>query len=161
LTSAGSSDVALVKLDPTLTVLWAKRIGNVSEDDAYALTRDSANNLLLLGSFSEDTIFGTNRITPNIGGQLFVTRFNVTGDFSCGFPAGHIATVAGSRGFVGDTSGNVFLANGSALLKFDSNGNMVWSRGFSQSFGIKNLTGVAVTSGTNVFVSGAIPLGTA
>src|SRR5262249_37813423 len=29
LTAAGSSDVALVKLDPSLNVLWAKRVGNV------------------------------------------------------------------------------------------------------------------------------------
>lgn len=162
LTSAGAADVALFKLDANLTPLWAKRLGDTGDDSAFQLTRDASNNLTLLGSFSEGAAFGTNRITPAIGGQLFATRFSPAGDFSWCTPLGiDFVDVSGSRGFVTDAAGNLFLASGPRLVKMDASGHIVWTRAASPTFGIKNLTGAAVLNATNLFISGSIPVGAA
>ena len=82
LTSAGDSDVAMVKLDTALNPLRARRVGSAGTDEAFELAWNSANQLLLLGCFSTDTQLGGTLITPNIANQLLVARFSPAGDYS-------------------------------------------------------------------------------
>ena len=51
LTSAGDYDMAVAKVDPNGTLVWAKSFGGTDWDDAWGLATDGAGNVFVTGTF--------------------------------------------------------------------------------------------------------------
>ena len=51
--SANSKDIFIVKLDPAGNVLWARSEGGNLAENAYGITVDHQNNVILTGQFQE------------------------------------------------------------------------------------------------------------
>ena len=179
LTSLGSIDGFVSKLDSAGNFLWAKRIGNSGGDNAKSVAVDSNGNVLIAGDFSGTVDFdpsdGTTNLTSNGEGDIFISKFDPAGNFL--WAKGFGGTSVDSGIFLAiDLSGNIAVTGifsnavdfdpgvGTSTLtsdgdwdiyvsKFDTNGNLLWSKrrgGTGRDIG----DGVAFDSAGNVYSSG-------
>lgn len=80
LTSAGSDDLFLLKLDSSGNFLWVKTVGSNSDDGAYSVSIDSSNNLYLGGYFNGTVDFdfgaGITNLVSAGSYDSFIAKFN-------------------------------------------------------------------------------------
>jgi len=96
LTCAGSSDIFLVKQDPSGTVLWAKSFGGALLDEGYAVATDASNNVFITGTFGSPSMtIGTTTLNSNGNNDIFVAKFDAAGTFQWAKSAGGIENDAG------------------------------------------------------------------
>ncbi|MBF2050378.1 MAG: DUF4347 domain-containing protein [Elainella sp. C42_A2020_010] len=150
LTSAGSEDIFVTKLDSTGNVVWAKNFGGSGADKANTVL-DKAGNLYLTGSFSNSISFGSTTLTSTGETDAFVTKLDSTGNVVWAKNFGGISAEVVDRILV-DQSGNLFVIGsfsnsisfGSTTLtstgsentfvtKIDSTGNVVWAKSFGSA----------------------------
>ncbi|MEP7119311.1 MAG: hypothetical protein ABJE95_00135 [Byssovorax sp.] len=79
-TSAGGSDIFLVKLDPTGKTLWAKAFGNPADQAGYAVAVDQNGNVFITGQIVGGVNFGGGVVSAGAGNNLFVTKLDATGN---------------------------------------------------------------------------------
>jgi len=134
LSSAGSSDIFVLKLDSSGGYVWAKRIGASSADYGYALTCDTSGNLYVTGNFSGTVDFDPGPLIYNMSpGGLFVLKLSPSGSFLWAK-----STTNGIPSDIDlDDSGNVFTVG-----RFSSTVD------FDPGTGVYNLT----SSGSDVFI---------
>ncbi len=155
LSSYGSDDVFIQKLDANGDFVWAKSVGGADLDDALSITLDASNNVLVSGSFLSVADFdpGPNNfnIFATLGDGGFVLKLDNNGDFVW---AKGILSTGGttnlSHDILVDTLNNIFTlgtytgsydfdpgtglhelnsAGGtdSYVLKLDSTGSFAWA----------------------------------
>ncbi len=143
LTSAGSADIFVSKLDGAGNFTWAKRIGGADGDFSSAITRDVAGNVYLAGSFSGTADFdpgaGVYNLTSAGSSDIFVLKLTGAGDFAWAKRMG------GNGGAYGtdialDGAGNVYTT-----------GSFSGTADFDPGAGVYNLT--SADYATDVFVS--------
>ncbi|MCH8330930.1 MAG: SBBP repeat-containing protein, partial [Bacteroidetes bacterium] len=66
LTSTGSKDIFIQKLDPSGNLLWAKRIGGTEDDYPGSITKDASGNLYTTGTFRSTVDFDPGSGTANL-----------------------------------------------------------------------------------------------
>ena len=81
LTSAGSLDIFVAKYDPNGELVWARRAGGSSSDDAFEIATDGAGNSYVTGRFGGTATFGlgdANQTTLTSAGSLdvFVANYD-------------------------------------------------------------------------------------
>ncbi len=87
LTSEGSSDIFVLKLDPQGNFIWAKSMGGPNGDTGYGIALDNDRNVYITGGFSGTANFDPGPGTFNIIGattghhEIFVVKLNNDGDF--------------------------------------------------------------------------------
>jgi len=117
LSSAGSSDIFIVKYDASGNVLWAKSTGGTDQDFGQSLTINASGNVLLAGYFRSSSItFGSTTLT-NAGSatdDIFIVKYDANGNVLWAKSAG------GTDGDVGygistDAIGNILVTG-----RFDS-----------------------------------------
>lgn len=74
LTSAGQSDVFVVKLDPTGAHQWSRGFGDASEQVGTTITGDALNNVYVAGQFQGTINFGGGPQQSPAGKSLFLTK---------------------------------------------------------------------------------------
>ena len=180
LTSAGGSDIFVVKLDSSGTVLWAQRFGGTGDDVALGVAVDKRNGeVAVTGYFSGTTAFGVTSYTSTAFKDAFLVRLTSggsvlwskrigTSDWS-GSPDdyGYGVAVDPNNGDVVATgqfacsglydfgAGTVVVYSGvnTFLTRYDALGNLRWAKclkSFSQDSG----RAVAVDASGNVLVTG-------
>jgi hypothetical protein len=153
LTSAGSTDVFISKLDPSGNFEWAKKLGGTSAEMGNSITVDSNSNVYLTGWFSETVDFdpgsGIFNLTSAGGSDIFIIKLNDVGNFDwakqlggTGLDEGLSVAVDGSghvytTGFFNgtadfdpgpDSSNLTSLGNTDVFIsKLDASGNFVWA----------------------------------
>ncbi|KYF82590.1 hypothetical protein BE18_44670, partial [Sorangium cellulosum] len=145
LTSAGPTDVFLLKLDPAGALLWSKRFGSDSADTGHAVAVDGSGNVLLAGihgnnNGTRDMSYGGCEPLPPLGSEgVFVAKFDPEGN--------HIwsrRSVVDRRmrhlfeQLAVDALGDVYVAfflgewywdpSSPYVTKLDSAGNLLWSK---------------------------------
>jgi hypothetical protein len=172
LTSAGSNDVFVVKLDPTGTVLWAKRFGNNYDQRATSVAVDSTGNIFVTGYFGGSMAAGGTILTSAGGNDVFVLKLDPTGTVLWGkgygdsadqYAMGIAVTDQGDPvltgrffgtidfGIINLTSGgdtDVFVANLAG-----NNGACVWSYSYG---GADSQNGSSIAVGEGVFLTGSV-----
>lgn len=150
-------DFTLLKLSPSGALLWESRYhGGSGADRARALAVDSSGNAYLTGESIGSTSgfdYATTKFSPS-GALLWSKRFTSAGnanDFAR-------AIILDSQGNVIVTGGSHGPPNGTAnvtTIKYDSNGNEIWTRTFDGPAGARD-EGFAVTVDEfdNVYVAG-------
>ncbi|MBK7854698.1 MAG: hypothetical protein IPJ79_07055 [Bacteroidetes bacterium] len=87
LTSAGSTDIAVLKLTSAGNFVWAKRLGGKSNDDNDDMVLDPAGNVYIIGTyrdtadFDPDTSASFNLFPSSYLWDLYVTKLNANGNF--------------------------------------------------------------------------------
>lgn len=151
--SAGSSDLWVVKYDPSGRLIWKRQRGSAKFDAATGVA--AANGAVYVSG-------RTDRGVPGGAGDQsdgWVVKFDAAGRFLWDRQTG---TRAGARGVALDNKGNVFLTgiqpydfdyDNAWLVKFGPAGALQWRRKIG-SIGYNEVEAIA-TSGTNVYLAGS------
>lgn len=174
LTSAGSFDIFVSKLDSDGNFVWARGMGGISDDRGQAVAVDGAGNVYTTGWFSGSADFdpgpGTFPLVSSGGivSDIFVSKLDGSGNFVWARGMGGSAADVG-YGIAVDSAANVYTTGGfgdsadfdpgagTLLLasagmedifvsKLDSDGSLVWA---------KAMGGTAVDYGYDVAVTSA------
>jgi len=173
LTSAGSWDIYIQKMDPSGIFLWAKSIGSTGDDRGQSIATDGAS-VYLTGMFAATVDFnpgaGTFNMTSAGVVDAFVMKLDAAGNFAW---ATRLGGSGDDRGLsiALDLSSNVYTtghfmnnANGSANLnsagqedifvqKVTAAGNTVWTKRMGSN-GIDIGNGITVSNSGNVYSTG-------
>jgi hypothetical protein len=110
-TSAGSHDMFLSKLDSDGNLVWAKTVGGSGADYGHGAAADSSGNIHVVGNFSTtvdfDTGPGTTEYTSEGSGDVFVQKWDADGTFLWAKAFGGQSHDYG-RSIALDPSGNVY-----------------------------------------------------
>jgi len=181
LTSFGSDDAVIVKLDADGNFIWAKQMGGTSTEEPAELVLDDDGNIYTTGYFSGTADFdpgsGTGYLTSQGSFDVFATKWDADGDFIWAKSLGGSGNNDG-KGLAVDTSGNVYLSgiftntldadpssgtfpltsyggNDIYAVKLNSNGDFVWATYFGGT-GVDLGRAIAVdNSSSAVYVAGA------
>ncbi len=174
LTSAGESDIFLVKLDSNGNHLWSRNFGDSDHQSVSSTTVDNANNVIITGSFEGTVDFGGGPLTSTGNVDIFIAKFDSNGNYIWSRIFGdseaqlcRSVTVDSTNNVIitgcfegtvdfgggpltsagGYTGGDIFLA------KFDLNGTHIWSKCFGDSVDQRSNC-VTVDSTNNVIIAG-------
>lgn len=181
----GTADIFIVKYDAAGNVLWAKQEGDYNSEFGESICIDNLGNIYITGYFDSPNLYlGNDTLTRQSAGDVFVIKHDPNGNILWARSGGNPCTFcfADSKDICCDQFGNVLVTGnfyggaidfGSASVilpdvgenvftcKFDSNGNVLWARGFggfnndiSYSICTDNSGNAYVTGG---FLSGGMP----
>ena len=177
LTNAGNWDMFLAKYDAGGNVLWAKRAGGNSYDEALSVSTDASGNILVAGYFLSPTItFGSTTLTnvnPNgNSNDIFIVKYDTGGNLlwakSAGgnsYDAAHCISTDASGNIIvtGDFSstsisfGSTILTNAGNddmfLAKYDAGGNLLWVKSAGGN-AIDEANSVSTDVTGNIYVAG-------
>jgi trimeric autotransporter adhesin len=178
-----TSDIVIAKYSSTGNLVYTNRIGGTLADTISALTTDAQNNVIV-GGYTASTqcnFYATNgtSILTTMGSGAFVAKFDSTGNYVysnilTNASIGQLTTDINNNvyckiGMIATTS-NVYATNGtsilgtygnlgstgSALVKFDSIGNYMYSLLSANTNMTGNSTSITTDVQNNVFATGII-----
>ena len=153
LTSAGSDDIFVAKYNSSGEYVWAKVLGGTGIDQSSSLALDGSGNAVVTGYFNGTADFdpsaGAANLTSAGGNDIFVAKYNSSGEYVWAKAMGRTAADAGYS-LALDGSGNVLVTGaffgtvdfdpgaGTAnltsagntdifLAKYNSSGEYVWA----------------------------------
>lgn len=175
LTSNGSEDVFVAKLDTAGNFLWAHSGGSLGKEFIYSkgMTLDKKGNAYITGETwsNQPMTFGSLTIPGSTYGGLFVVKYNTSGNVEWA-TSGIVdsGTNAAPLDIKADENDNVYITGGyggkltfgsttiagysdAFLVKYSPTGNVVWATSIG---GNSRTTGMAVCcdKNNNVFVTG-------
>ena len=137
LTSAGSNDVFVSKLDPLGNFVWAKRFGGPSSQVSFSIAVDDSGNVYTTGYFQGTADFdpgsGTSNLTSVGSEDVFVSKLNSVGNFVWAKSFGGIGYSVAV-----DSSGNVYTT-----------GYFAGTEDFDPGAGTSNILSLGPGSGGN------------
>lgn len=175
LTSNGSSDVYVTKLDASGSFIWAKQFGGPSGDLVNSMYLDGSGNVYTTGSFQGTVDFdpgaGATNFTAN-NTDIYISKLNSSGAFVYAKQIGGSGIDRG--GYVcSDALDNVYATGLFAssvdfdpgagtysltaastdiyVLKLDASGNFSWANKFGAGGGAK----MALNSSNDLFIIGS------
>ncbi|GAA4937802.1 hypothetical protein GCM10023314_07990 [Algibacter agarivorans] len=168
LTSNGSDDIFILKLNSNGDFLWVKSVGGTANDQGRAIVTDTSGNIYLTGYYQGEVDFnpGAGVFTLNYdnGDEAFILKLDANGDFLW---ANEITDPKFAQGYAIqiDILGNVLvtgtLSAGSVtfIKKLDENGNTLWYKTVNGESTNKGYSIITDTS-SNVYVTGVYQLTT-
>ncbi len=171
--SGGSdtSDIFVVKYDPSGNVLWAKSASGTGEDKSYAIPTDASGNIVVQGTFESPTItFGSTTLTNSGLSDIVVVKYDPSGNVLWAKAAGGTG-VDWARATSTDASGNIVVTGafrsptitfGTTTLtnkggdnffvvKYDPSGNVLWAK--AGDYGVIS-EGISTDAIGNIVVTG-------
>ena len=111
LTSAGSMDIFIQKLDTAGNLLWAKKMGGTSHDYVWSITTDASGNVYTTGNFWGTADFdpgtGTANLTSAGNEDGFIQKLDTAGNLLWVKKMGGISNDCGNS-ITTDIGGNVY-----------------------------------------------------
>ncbi len=142
LTSAGSGDIYISKLDAAGNFLWAKSMGGTSNDVGLEIAVDDSGNVYTTGYFRGTADFdpgaGISNLTSVLNIDIFISKLDAAGNFLWAKSIGGIGDDRG-RSIAVDGSGNVYTT-----------GNFFGTVDFDPGAGTSNLTSAGFN---DIFIS--------
>ncbi|MBF0270121.1 MAG: DUF4347 domain-containing protein [Alphaproteobacteria bacterium] len=179
LTSAGSYDIFVLKMDSSGNFVWSKSMGGTGEDRSQGIAVDGSGNVYTTGYFYGTADFdpgaGTSNLISSAGGynDIFVQKLDSSGNLIWAKCMGNTGEDR-SQGIAVDGSGNVYTTgyfsgtvdfdpgagvtnlnagNGREFVqKLDTDGNLVWAKNMGGASGAGN--DIAVDGAGNVYTTG-------
>ena len=108
LTSSGSSDIFVAKMDANGNWLWAKQAGGISCDYGYGITTDDNGNSYVTGCFADTATFGSYSLTSSGSSDIFVAKMDANGNWQWATNAGGINYDTGD-GIAIEDNGNSYV----------------------------------------------------
>lgn len=180
LTSFGSDDIFISKLDISGNYVWAKTMGGLKSDLAFAMTLDATGNVYTTGNYDSIADFDPSGTTFTLSVDstvdIFVSKLNSSGNFVWAKSMGSKQAESGQSISV-DNSGNVFTtgyfwdtadfdpspstftytSNGAAdifISKLDVNGNFLWAEQIGRTGYDYGLAITTDPTGNNIYTTG-------
>jgi len=183
LTSIGTSDMFVSKLNGNGNLVWAKSTGGAGDEESRSITVDATGNVYTTGGFAGTADFDPGPSTTNLTSvgdfDVFVSKLDSNGNFLWAKRIGGTGSEEGSSITV-DSSSNVYTTGsfegtvdfdpgaGTANLtsmggadifisKLDGHGNFAWAKRIG---GAVNINGdwpnnIIVDSSSNIYTTGA------
>jgi len=162
-TSAGNTDLFVVKYSSSGTKQWTKQLGSSGLDSANGITIDSSGNVYVTGV----TFGGLDWNTSAGANDLFVVKYNSSGtkewteqlgsassDFANGVATDSSGNIYVTGGTYGGLDGNTNAGNSDLfVVKYNSSGTKQWTKQLGSSSRDYDY-GVATDSSRNVYVAG-------
>jgi hypothetical protein len=111
LSSSGGYDIFIVKFTGDGVFQWAKKAGGYGEDKGFAISSDFSGNAYVTGYFSSTANFSGTNITRTGGKDVFIAKYNSSGDLVWVKKTGGSDNDAGN-GIKVDNYGRVFVTGG-------------------------------------------------
>ncbi|MFN7118081.1 MAG: T9SS type A sorting domain-containing protein [Saprospiraceae bacterium] len=146
LTALGEEDIFIGKLKSNLEIAWVKQAGSRLEDEVAALTLDSDDNLVITGTYWQESNFDHIKLTAGENPKaIFIAKYDFDGNIlwaktlngnglkgveavACDAENNILLTGFFEKNLlIGDTA---FTARGNTdlfLAKFSSNGHLLWA----------------------------------
>ncbi len=113
LSSTGSQDIFVLKLDAFGLLVWAKQMGGTGIDGASSITADTSGNLYIIGYFHGTADFDPGPATYNLtsaGNQdVFILKLDASGNFVWAKQLCGTSNLVGSSIAI-DSIGNTYVA---------------------------------------------------
>ncbi len=140
-------DIFIAKYDASGNVLWAKQAGGSSSDHGRNIAVDGSGNSYITGEFEGSASFGSTTLTSSGGVDIFVTKYDASGNVLWAKRAGGNLEERAS-GIALDGSGNPYIS-GYFLGQASFGSTTVTSSGASDLYIAKlsTVTGIPKTSG--------------
>lgn len=108
LTSEGSRDIFVAKIDSAGNKSWQVKAGGSSADDAFGIETDNDGNSYVTGYFQTTASFGSTNLTSTGSRDIYVAKINSSGVWNWAVKAGGTgADIANDITF--DSDGNLFV----------------------------------------------------
>ncbi|GAB3992119.1 hypothetical protein GCM10028807_24490 [Spirosoma daeguense] len=180
LTSAGSNDIFVSKVDPAGNLIWAKQFGSSSDDRGFSIAVSGSGDVYITGRFMGTVDFDPSPAVVNLssagGPDIFIGKLDASGNYIWAKRIGGSFNDV-SYSLALDGSGNVYttgiftetvdfdpgssVANLTSLggydafvSKLDASGNYVWAKLLGGS-GEDRGNSVAVDGSGNVYTTGS------
>lgn len=146
LTSSGSADIFITKLDHNGNFLWSRQAGGCYGDVGYGITTDVNGNCYVTGYFTDIATFGNSTLDSHGSWDIFVSKLDTNGNWVWTIQAGGTDSEAGYS-ISTDDLGNCYISglfcntvsfgettlNGSSsgrmfVAKLGIEGNFIWAR---------------------------------
>ena len=162
-TSAGNTDLFVIKFNSTGTMQWTKQLGSSGRDSANGISIDSSGNIYVTGM----TFGGLDWNTSAGANDLFVVKYNSSGTKEWTKQLGSASTDT-ANGVATDSSGNVYVAGDTYggldgntnednadlfVVKYDSSGTKQWTKQLGTGE-YDEARGVATDTSGNVYLVG-------
>jgi hypothetical protein len=165
----GNTDMVILKLDASGSVIWSKRLDIDWTDSASDLNFDAAGNLIVVGSSSNDCT------TTGCNSTALALKMSPAGDLLWAKSYDGPATLDYAGYVTVDASGNVVVLGVSLttvrtiagdtgplfVLKMDTDGNLLWERDWGFPQGFNGTGGVTTDAAGNIYLGGSIGQGPA
>lgn len=182
LTSAGGTDLYLLKYDASGTIQWAKRGGGPGDDGGEGVVLNANGEIVVSGYFKSTSNFdGTTLVANGMDYDLVVLKYNVagvqqwakrTGGTGMELPTSMSTDQHGNYFIGGYFRGTAHFGNDSLvnvtpfmedgfLTKMDDAGNFIWAKGIIGTTHQEWIYGISNDSLGNVFVCGGFQSDTA
>ena len=173
MSSAGGTDIFLMKYSASGAHVWSKRFGGTSDDRGTGVAVSGTGDVVLTGWFNATADFGGGAQVSTGGADIFLAKYSSAGThawskvFGTSYGFGDL-----SRGVALDASGNIALTGailgpvnfgGGALAesgtydifaaKFSASGALLWSKRFGVLYDDHGYA-VAMDAGGNIIVAG-------
>lgn len=181
LTSAGGSDIFILKLDGLGNFIWAKAVGGIASEIEEAVSLDPLGNVYVCGRFLLTADFdpgaGIANLTAFGSTDIFVLKLNDNGNFLWARQMGGVSP-DGGKDIATDAAGNVYTTgifqdvadfdpgpgvfnlttkgnNDIFISKLDTDGNFVWAVGFGSGTSEDQGQGISVDATGSVYTTGS------
>ena len=172
LVNGGGTDIFLAKFDSSGNTIWAKRAGGFYFERGYAVNVDASDNVFLSGIFYSPTVvFGNDTLVNSDNSiDVFIAKYDSSGN-----PLwARSAKDAASYGVCTDGQGNVIMSgwfNGTNIVfgndtltnssnasevfivKYDTNGNLLWAKS-AKGTNEDKCNGISTDAIGNIFITG-------
>jgi len=108
LTSSGSWDIFVAKIDTAGNWEWVTQAGGSSGDKGYGITIDNSGYSYVTGYFGDTATFGSYSITSSGGEDIFVAKIDADGNWQWAKSAGAF-TLDYGQGIIVDIAGNCYV----------------------------------------------------
>jgi uncharacterized repeat protein (TIGR01451 family) len=182
LISAGGADCFFAKYDAAGNLLWAKAVGNVSEDEMRSVGVDASQNVIVTGTYTGTVDFDPNTGVTNVTSagdrDIFFLKLSPTGNLVWSKSIGGTASEYSMNAYV-DGNDNLFIIGQTDYIgdldpgpstfalginiynffaKYDVNGDFVFAKGLD-SYGVSiggYIYGITVDAPGNIYISGSL-----
>ncbi|WP_247235650.1 SBBP repeat-containing protein [Telluribacter sp. SYSU D00476] len=170
LTASGESDVFVAKYTGKGSLLWVKKAGGAGVDGGYSIAVDAGNSVYITGSFQGSATFGTTTLTSLGDSDMFIAKYNSSGDVVWSKKVGETGEDTG-YGITVDNGGNIYVTGGLTkvpsdnsssrpgtvyIAKLSGTGDVQWELKGEGTNEYNKGKGIAVDGSGNIYVTGQI-----
>jgi len=142
MTSAGSADIFIQKLDNSGNFIWANKFGAIGDDRGLSLVLDTAKNVYTTGYFNktvdfDPSVVGVTNHTASSFGSLFISKLDAAGNYIWSKSTIGTSSIERGNGMFLDPANSIYVA-----------GYVYGTADFNPDAGVLNLTSAGLYDAT-------------